>query len=692
MLLSTSHVSTRRKKRWASPEGNGNAAHTPLHSMSPEPVLQETRDVSNDYIVAHTQPCGEPSRNPKRPGLLDLPFELLSDIATYLCGSNDIINLARVNKHVHRVAREALLKNLVVPRNHIKQFLEFLVHNPELIEKINTVDLGDFGCGKAIAANTKNTVEWNEISHEEINSGSVLCDNNTYFVDILLSMCPNIRSLTVELPEEKTFDSGQAPPHANLVYPDLPTHNLEMWPSPPLLGPALRVMLKTLEVLTITEGSRWKGPEKLEVLTNQQDLMWRNMGKGTLSLLGFEKLRRLDVPMYLLGRPKTLVFWDPSMAFVMSLKAEVGKLGEDHNNANMQAMRLFTKVIPLSLRRLLVRSCNRHTFALLQKINRVPLEKLKLKQIDLYFKTSPGPSLVQCYANDDGELNYPSVLTDLAEKGVKVTFYTGPNEKSFDMCKDLAALSCLSPLEAWHFAASGKKFSHLNMNASTKRRSSIIAHQLFMKHAHLYFRLMNRPTFDGQRWKEVAFFHGSRNTKFVINIPPTSKAHILNSDSWVERPLGKAEFMRRLQILPDLCDFEFDFRSEIKLILPPTEVQFLGATMVIPRKPLPVFKKITKASKKSVIAAEDSDSDSDPRKGHRVDKRTKKTEKKKPAKSLESHLAKLRLEDKVVDKFSYDRVVRYDQMSKFDRGLWSGFNWKFFLKPGKRTKSRWDMS
>ncbi len=121
---------------------------------------------------------------------------------------------------------------------------------------------------------------------------------------------------------------------------------------------------------------------------------------------------------------------------------------------------------------------------------------------------------------------------------------------SFDMRKELAALSALSPLEVWRFALADMPYSELDEAASLRRRQSNTSSHLFMKHAHDYMSLMNTPTFDGKVWAQVAFFHGFKNTKWDPGVlPQIPKNQTIDSSLWPSRALGKRAIKRRLPVL-----------------------------------------------------------------------------------------------------------------------------------------------
>lgn len=400
---------------------------------------------------------------------------------------------------------------------------------------------------KKIVSNTSNAVNATHILRPKRTPESIWRPNQALFLDLLICLCPNIKSMTLELPEARPFDVPRPTLFSSLGSAHLPTINQNFKPVSPFQGAALQILQKKLQVLVIAEDSRWKGPRKLEVLTTPRDISRMHVGKHTITLPGFTKLRSLDIPMDILGHPQNVVFVD-----IADNTPAMGRSGANENNDITAAGQnsQHEKVLPLCIMYLRLRSCNELVFPLLQKINEIPVDKVKLKHIELFFKHSPRDSTTMCYAADGGQLDYPRILSDLTEKSVKISTYAGKNEKRFDMKKELAALSVLSPFEAWQSSIWSKQYSELDTEASSQRRSSVSGGRIFVRHANEHFRLMNSPTFRSKAWTDVAFFHGPKNTKWDSRITPRKpKLITIDPGNWNTRLRGKQNTKRRLPYL-----------------------------------------------------------------------------------------------------------------------------------------------
>jgi hypothetical protein len=548
-----------RKRRVASPSSETDTpAHLPRNTTIADPNLREALNGQDLANVSSPQSTKILNLKGKDASLLGLPCELLELVASNLIGGAFITNLALANKHLYGIVRKTMVRDLVVSKKHIKSCIDMLARNPDLINCVASVDLSDFGCGhmldchqdcrclgtpnfkpdvfaligRTITSNSGSAITWTQIREAKYTRGTVWRKQQSFFLDVLLTLCPNIKSVTLELPAARRFDVGAPPRPMHLAPNTLPGLNPDLIPVIPFQGPALQIIRQRLETLTITEDTRWKGPATLEFL-GREDLSWRNMGKHTVTLADFPKLKRLDIPMEVLGHPKTILFVDP----IASAVAPGDSI-------------MRTKVLPLTLQYLHLRSCNKWTFTLLQKINEVPMDQLSLKCIQLFFKAGPRDLLMRCDSTDEGRLNYLRVLSDLRRKGTKVIFYTGRKEEVLDMSKELASLSALSPFEAWHFSVSRMPFSALNPVASEKRRISETASRLFLRHAGNHLSLFNSSTLDLGLWAQGAFFHGIKNTKWdpdLIDRNRTTRI-MLPGDS-ERRPLGKREGKRRLAAL-----------------------------------------------------------------------------------------------------------------------------------------------
>jgi hypothetical protein len=269
------------------------------------------------------------------------------------------------------------------------------------------------------------------------------------------------------------------------------------------------------------------------------------MGTHIITLANFSRLKRLDIPMDLLGHPNDIVFSNTCSLNVA--KHDVAAIMDGAITADKTLAKLRSKVLPLTLQYLHLRSCNKWTFALLQKINEVPVEDLRLKHVELSFEPSPKNLLIQCDATDLGRLDYSRLLTDLHRKGTKITFYTGSQEVQVDMRKELEALSCLTPTEVWRCSTTHAPFSVWHPEASKKRHLLKMGFRYFLRHADHHSQLLNSPTFNLESWMQSAFFHGIRNSKWDPQLQDSKmKVQTIGSSGWNDRALGKRALKRRL--------------------------------------------------------------------------------------------------------------------------------------------------
>jgi hypothetical protein len=502
-------------------------------------------------------------------GMLRLPSELLEMVASNLLGTKHILNLGLANKRLSRIVQETVVRNLIVSGRNINGFLAMLSHHPELLSKVSSVHLGEFGCshgfgcpcassdslnrhvlralGAAISETTGHTADWSQIRDSNA-PGSVVWRRETAFsLDVLATSCPSIKSVTVQLPEARSFSSGQPPrprQRAPLAFPAL---NPELLPTAPFQGPALHLFQAKLEALTIAVDIKWKGPPTLEVLESH-DLKWRNMGSHIITLANFSRLKRLDIPMDILGRPNDIIF-SPTGSLVAATQ-HVDASPDGALPVGKTLAELRSKVIPLSIQNLRLRSCNKWTFALLQRINEIPLGELRLKHIGLSFDTPSKHLIIQCNAVEQGPLDYLRLLADLDRKRIEVTFYNGPQDAPVDMWKELKAFSLLQPFEVWRCSGSLIPFSKWNPEVSEQRRLLTAGSRLFLRHADHHPQLLNSPTFDLRSWAQGAFFRGIENSKWDPQLQdPNKKVQTIDPSDWYQRTLGKCAFRRRLSPL-----------------------------------------------------------------------------------------------------------------------------------------------
>jgi hypothetical protein len=510
--------------------GPGNDLHIPV---GPTPVVvapKESKD-AHGHAQKSSYQHGTTALGIKNVGLFRLPEELLHAIAVELCGSKDILQLSLTNKQLNTIAHDAMLNKLVVSSNKIHKLLEFLTKRPECMTKVLDVDLGDYGCACRMRCTCVITVFEREMLGSlaryialncayPINTLQEWITNCTtpplwgrkqaFFLDLLVAACPNIKSIAMELPESAdAFEIASPPSPLGLSPSTFPARNPEMKSFTPFRGRTLQVMKDHLQTFTIAVDSRWKGRMQLEFLSDQRDADWRKAGRPHITFPGFTMLRRLDMPMDILGQPRNIVFQDPTSIPTVSDK-DIERLDE-----------VQQKVLPLTLKYLHLRNCNQWTFAFLQKVNELPARKTNLQPIEFFSSASVLTWIKRCYAEDSGQLDYLQVLREIHRGGIKTSFYCGPKEVEVNLRKELYSLRVLSRLEVYHLATINRVFSELNISASLRRRASFIEHQLFMRHVRFHFDLINSTTFLGKLWKDVAFFHGrASRTRFPTPVFP----------------------------------------------------------------------------------------------------------------------------------------------------------------------------
>jgi hypothetical protein len=391
----------------------------------------------------------------------------------------------------------------------------------------------------------------------KLNYSSIWPERQRFALDVLFSLCTNIKSVALQLPEAPRFEMDRPLPPAHPAPNTLSAINIKLPPVAPFNGLALDVLQKSLETLIISEDTRWKGPPEMEVLEVVQNRYWRTMGTHTITLARFVRLRCLDIPMSALGRPHSIEFQNPTDASVKP--DELGStVGHDDSTPNQSELlyRRQKKLLPTTIEHLYSRDCNKHTFALLHKLNNTLVQGPALSTVELFFKVNPKHAIIQSYAPDGGNLNYPRVLSQLARKDVHVRFHTGRNETLFNMHSELAHMCVLSPLELCSLSATDVQFSDLNITAYLRRRHSTTGSRLFLAH-HLngFIKFFDRPTFDPRAWSTVAFLHGThdKSWKNCHDFNDESKARVLPSDRWHTRIRGKRKLRRTCPFVGKAC-------------------------------------------------------------------------------------------------------------------------------------------
>ncbi|USP74904.1 hypothetical protein yc1106_02178 [Curvularia clavata] len=696
MAPSTPSNSRSRKRRVPSPNHASTTPPLPREiTMRDAPPLCENRGLDH-FTNAALGLDVETSRH-RATCLLDLPSELIDLIASKLRKDSSVFSLAYVNKRLYGIVQETIVRELVLGRQHIKGFLELLGHHPDLIQKVAHVDLGDFGCshhddchcldspnldddmkktiGRMITANTQGRVNWSHIRKTKYMLGPVWGKDQAFFLNVLAALCTNIKSMTVELPEARRFQSGRPPQPLHLAPDNFPSLNPELFPVTPFGGVALEIFRRSLHTLTIAEDTRWKGPATLEVL-HSRDLQWRNMGKHTITLVGFSGLRRLDVPMEALGCPQNIVFSNemPDVTQQKDDKQKSRLVFKEGRMETLEEARL--KVLPLSITHLHLRSCNKWAFAFLKTINEVPSKDLKLRYVELFFNSASQEAIIQCDASDEGKFSYLDLLTDLEHKNIEVRFFCGDKETPVDMRRELEALCFLTPYEAWQFSISRRPFSDLDSEASRNRQSSMIGSRLFLRHAGSHLSLLNSATFDSKSWAHSAFFRGTKPaTKTNSTKDQKSKGSKSDDTSCSDRGCEKWKIKRRLPALLNLNNFEFNFHVDQTLSSVPKEAVFQGVVLPISSDAHTTCSEDDGSSKKTMGTGKEEAS------RIKISRRSKRADShSSEVKTLENNMIELEIGFDCGMTSCGEAALK---TSTFNIAAWLGIDWKASLKPPK---------
>ncbi|EMD95343.1 hypothetical protein COCC4DRAFT_178928 [Bipolaris maydis ATCC 48331] len=694
MAPSTPSSSRMRKRRVGSP------GITPaIPNLPRETTRRETASIHEQQRFDHQSNTvldyGEAYKR-ARICLLDLPSELIDLIASKLRKEKAIFKFALVSKRLSGIVQQTMVRKPVLRQPNIRSFLEMLGHHPELIQKITHVDLGDFDCshhqdchcrdvpnldgdvketiGRIITANTQGDVTWSHIRKTKSFLGPVWREDQAFFLNTLVALCSNMRSITIELPGARRFQAGQ-PPRPNHSAPHtFPSLNPELLPVTPFDGIALQILRPRLQSLIIAEDTRWKGPATLEVL-HFRDLNWRNMGKHTITLAGFSSLKRLDVPMDALGCPQNVVFSNQDR------QTTPAKNDTPTNNLVLKDGRLQTleearlKVLPSTLTHLHLRSCNKFTFAFLKMINETATENMQLRYVELFFHNESHEAIINCDATDEGGFSYLDLLMDLERKHINVQFFCGARETRVDMRRELEALSFLTPFEVWRYSNFRRPFSELSLCASSIRQSSMIGSRLFLRHANSHSRLFNSSTFHPESWAQSAFFRGTNPTKKSNSTRDQKPKADEEVDTSHIRNREKQKIRRRLPDLLSLDSFQFSFNKVQSLSSLPGEVVFQGVVLPISTDSRAHPIEDSGSSKKSSNIGKDEASRT---------KRGRRTRYVEPniseVKILENNMVELEIG-------SGCRIITPEpptsETSTFNIASWVTVDWRVFFKPSE---------
>jgi hypothetical protein len=244
-----------------------------------------------------------------RSRLLELPSEILLQIATDLCGSKAIVSLAMASKHIHSIAQEAMARNLVIGTNGIKKALKMLLLYPALIPKVNKLHLSAYQSGHTkqcicqsdttfdrkqrkllrtlITANSDGIATWALLQKYKHEWDGIWSPNHQFFLDILLSLCSNVKNVAIQLQNCPRRESIPFPDLNSQTMQALPLANPDFQAVTIFYGPALLLMQRELRSLTILPPDKLAGPTQREFFTNANDKMFRFSGRRIITLSGF---------------------------------------------------------------------------------------------------------------------------------------------------------------------------------------------------------------------------------------------------------------------------------------------------------------------------------------------------------------------------------------------------------------------
>jgi hypothetical protein len=442
----------------------------------------------------------------------------------------------------------------------------------------------------------ENTIEFNSLSSYRPSGHSIRSDRHQFCLDVLFGLCPNIKTLSIRMPDAKFFDGIPIPILPNPHSSGLPIANPDFEPVRPLQSTAFSAMRHSLRTLVITADTKWAGLFQHEILLDRSQVRWRRTGKHIITLQGLNKLEHLDISMSDLGLPESIQFRSVNHLRTQSVHVLISYY--DGGVMTRKAIELPAKVLPLSLVSLRPRLCNDWTFAFLRKIVqelcRTPTQTVNLRRIDLYLDTCARSHILRCVKSSSGPSVFLKTLSTLTHMGIKVVFYAGSDERLVDMWQELTLLCLLRPEEVGLVALARRQFSDLDMQAISRRRCSRLAQRIFTRHVLTYFPLFNSTSFDAKYWTGSAFFHGVENTKYDPGLG--SKQHALPV---APKVCGKVGSWRRNKIVFDMDNFIFYFRKELMPVHGTSamkQISFQGKTFALFTQLFPLSKRSSEAS------------------------------------------------------------------------------------------------
>jgi hypothetical protein len=490
----------------------GTDMEVPRPDSAQPPTVPDSQHVSPNANGGDSFPENRPKLR-----LLDLPFEILSPITMELSGGRAMTSFSLVNRKLHEVAQIAMAKRLLIHPGRIKMVIAWLTRHPHLMSSVNSVNLGAY---------QPEDTEQGTFSHDSFEPGVVdvlheLIRSKTYdiwskdrgmFLAILFSLCPNINNITIQTPSARRMVEMPERVFPNLPESIKPLRNMLCTPASLLPGIILAKMQNNLTSITLAQSLTWAGLAQVDIMHTAHDVRFMAGGKRLLTFAGFRKLKHLDISMDVLGHPQTVFFHykDDEQITKINLPAQCFAPGPWTHTLKQ----VPTKILPLSLQTLRLRSCNHRAFMLLQRVAGVPVHKSRFTRIDLYFDTGARSSLTTCLHSHEHASDLLSILSQVEHMGIGVNVYTGKHEQLIDIRAELARLQHLSDCDMAIVASAGKQFSDLDLDVAKRRGKSPRERRLFHRHGVTHFDLFNSLNFDSAIWQNVAFFHGVENTRF----------------------------------------------------------------------------------------------------------------------------------------------------------------------------------
>jgi hypothetical protein len=281
-------------------------------------------------------------------------------------------------------------------------------------------------------------------------------------------------------------------------------------PGAPFQTALLDYLQDKLESLTVPQHRGWAGPVQREILTLPDEFRAQRIGTPPITLRGFKRLRRLDLPMGVLGLPHSVSFQCPGENEHLTAISTALQIREGNHTSKMK---LPAKIIPLTLETLQLRDCTSTTFVLLEVISSIPVQKSRFKHIDLYLTPCAREFIHLCRQARYPMRDYIEILSKVEDMGIQVSFFSGKDEKFVDMRQELANMHSLVDTEVNMLSAAHRQFSALNELAVQRRNSSesCLEHKMFIQYAASHFDLLNSPTFAAEYCRSTAFFTGHKH-------------------------------------------------------------------------------------------------------------------------------------------------------------------------------------